>query len=34
MRVDTHGYEQYIVLPYYDSLLAKLIVTPRTARRR
>src|ERR1044071_9647768 len=27
VRVDTHIYDQYIVPPFYDSLLAKLIVT-------
>ncbi|MFH0901778.1 MAG: acetyl-CoA carboxylase biotin carboxylase subunit, partial [Pseudomonadota bacterium] len=26
VRVDTHIYDQYFVPPYYDSLLAKLIV--------
>ena len=26
VRVDTHIYEQYVVPPHYDSLLAKLIV--------
>jgi acetyl-CoA carboxylase, biotin carboxylase subunit len=26
VRVDTHIYDQYVVPPYYDSLLAKLIV--------
>ncbi|MEM7050483.1 MAG: acetyl-CoA carboxylase biotin carboxylase subunit [Acidobacteriota bacterium] len=25
-RVDTHGYEDYVIPPYYDSLVAKLIV--------
>ena len=25
VRVDTHGYEDYVVPPYYDSLVAKLI---------
>ncbi|HEX4496680.1 MAG TPA: acetyl-CoA carboxylase biotin carboxylase subunit [Thermoanaerobaculia bacterium] len=29
-RVDTHGYEDYVVPPYYDSLVAKLIVHDRT----
>jgi len=29
VRVDTHGYEDYVVPPYYDSLLAKLIVHGR-----
>ena len=27
VRVDTHCYEGYVVPPYYDSLLAKLIIT-------
>jgi acetyl-CoA carboxylase biotin carboxylase subunit len=26
VRIDTHVYDQYVVPPYYDSLLAKLIV--------
>ena len=26
VRVDTHVYNQYVVPPHYDSLLAKLIV--------
>ena len=30
IRVDTHCYEGYTVPPYYDSLLAKLIVTGGT----
>jgi biotin carboxylase len=25
-RVDTHGYEDYVIPPHYDSLVAKLIV--------
>ena len=29
-RVDTHGYEGYVVPPHYDSLIAKLIVQDRT----
>ena len=29
-RVDTHGYEDYVVPPHYDSLVAKLIVHDRT----
>ncbi|RMH41167.1 MAG: acetyl-CoA carboxylase biotin carboxylase subunit [Deltaproteobacteria bacterium] len=37
VRVDTHIYEGYVVPPYYDSLLAKLIVRdndrPRALRR-
>jgi acetyl-CoA carboxylase biotin carboxylase subunit len=28
-RVDTHGYEDYVIPPYYDSLVAKLIVHDR-----
>jgi acetyl-CoA carboxylase, biotin carboxylase subunit len=31
-RVDTHGYEDYVVPPHYDSLVAKLIVHDRTRR--
>ena len=27
MRVDSHVYENYAVPPYYDSMLAKLIVS-------
>ena len=27
MRVDTHVYSGYTVPPYYDSMIAKLIVT-------
>jgi acetyl-CoA carboxylase biotin carboxylase subunit len=37
VRVDTMAYEQYKVQPYYDSLVAKLVVTGRNrevARRR
>ncbi len=30
VRVDTHVHVGYVVPPYYDSLLAKLIVTDRT----
>jgi acetyl-CoA carboxylase biotin carboxylase subunit len=26
VRVDTHGYAQYVIPPYYDSLIAKLVV--------
>ncbi len=26
VRVDTHGYEDYVIPPHYDSLVAKLIV--------
>jgi acetyl-CoA carboxylase, biotin carboxylase subunit len=29
-RVDTHGYEDYMVPPHYDSLVAKLIVHDRS----
>ena len=29
IRVDSHAYEGYAVPPYYDSMLAKLIVTGR-----
>jgi len=25
VRVDTHGYEDYVVPPHYDSLVAKVI---------
>jgi acetyl-CoA carboxylase biotin carboxylase subunit len=27
VRVDTHAYANYIIPPYYDSMIAKLIVT-------
>lgn len=30
IRVDTHAYAQYVIPPYYDSLLAKLITYGRT----
>jgi acetyl-CoA carboxylase biotin carboxylase subunit len=30
VRVDTHVYSGYVVPPYYDSLIAKLIVRART----
>ncbi|HSM12946.1 MAG TPA: acetyl-CoA carboxylase biotin carboxylase subunit [Thermoanaerobaculia bacterium] len=30
VRVDTHGYEDYVVPPHYDSLIAKLIAHGRT----
>jgi len=30
VRVDTMAYEQYKVQPYYDSLVAKLVITART----
>jgi acetyl-CoA carboxylase, biotin carboxylase subunit len=29
IRVDTHGYEDYVIPPYYDSLVAKLIAHGR-----
>ncbi len=29
MRVDTHGYEGYVIPPFYDSLVAKLITHGR-----
>jgi acetyl-CoA carboxylase biotin carboxylase subunit len=31
-RVDTHGYEDYVIPPYYDSLVAKLIVHDRSRK--
>jgi acetyl-CoA carboxylase, biotin carboxylase subunit len=31
-RVDTHGYEDYVIPPHYDSLIAKLIVHDRSRR--
>ena len=30
VRLDTHCYSGYIIPPYYDSMIAKLIVTART----
>lgn len=30
IRVDTHAYAQYVIPPYYDSILAKLIAHGRT----
>jgi acetyl-CoA carboxylase biotin carboxylase subunit len=30
VRLDTHAYEDYVVPPYYDSLIAKLIVHDRS----
>ncbi len=30
VRVDTHAYEGYLIPPYYDSMIAKLIVTADT----
>ncbi len=32
VRVDTHAYAQYVIPPYYDSLIAKLIVHGRDRR--
>jgi acetyl-CoA carboxylase biotin carboxylase subunit len=29
VRVDTHGYEDYVIPPHYDSLVGKLIVQGR-----
>ena len=29
IRVDTHGYEEYFVPPYYDSMIAKLLARGR-----
>ncbi len=26
MRVDTHAYQEYVIPPFYDSMLGKLIV--------
>ncbi len=34
IRLDTHCYSGYFVPPYYDSLLAKLIVHGKTDRKR
>ena len=31
IRLDTHGYAGYTPSPYYDTLLAKLIVTSASA---
>ncbi len=31
-RVDTHGYEDYVIPPHYDSLVAKLIVHDRSRK--
>ena len=33
VRVDTHAYEDYVIPPYYDSLVAKLIVHDATRRQ-
>jgi acetyl-CoA carboxylase biotin carboxylase subunit len=30
VRLDTHCYSGYIIPPYYDSMIAKLIVTARS----
>lgn len=30
VRVDTHAYANYVIPPYYDSMIAKLIVRART----
>lgn len=30
IRVDTHAYAGYVIPPYYDSMIGKLIVTART----
>jgi acetyl-CoA carboxylase biotin carboxylase subunit len=30
VRVDTHAYAGYVIPPYYDSMIGKLIVTART----
>ena len=30
VRVDTHVYQGYVIPPYYDSMIAKLIVTAQT----
>jgi acetyl-CoA carboxylase, biotin carboxylase subunit len=32
-RVDTHGYEDYVIPPHYDSLVAKLIAHDRTRQQ-
>jgi len=32
VRVDTHAYAGYLIPPYYDSLIAKLIVRARTRK--
>ena len=29
MRVDTHAYQEYVMPPFYDSMLGKLIVHGR-----
>ena len=30
VRIDSHAYGEYIIPPYYDSMIGKLIVTGRT----
>lgn len=30
MRVDTHVYASYVIPPYYDSMIAKLITVAQT----
>jgi len=32
IRVDSHAYQEYVVLPYYDSLIAKLIAFAPTRK--
>ena len=32
VRIDTHVYDSYIIPPYYDSMIAKLIVTAQTRK--
>ncbi len=32
IRVDTHAYSGYVIPPYYDSMIGKLIVTARTRK--
>lgn len=32
VRVDSHAYAGYVIPPYYDSMIGKLIVTARTRR--
>jgi len=34
VRIDTAAYAEGVIPPYYDSLIAKLIVRARTARKR
>jgi acetyl-CoA carboxylase biotin carboxylase subunit len=33
VRVDTHAYDGYVIPPYYDSLIGKLIVSASTRER-